>query len=42
MRGPVGVGARYRMQFTQGPPAISECVDQAARSQCVQIAQRRL
>jgi uncharacterized protein YndB with AHSA1/START domain len=24
--GPVGVGARYRMQFTQGPPAISECV----------------
>jgi uncharacterized protein YndB with AHSA1/START domain len=25
--GPVGVGARYRMQFTQGPPAISECVE---------------
>jgi uncharacterized protein YndB with AHSA1/START domain len=24
--GPVGVGARYRMEFTQGPPAISECV----------------
>jgi hypothetical protein len=24
--GPVGVGARYRMQFTQGPPAVSECV----------------
>lgn len=24
--GPVGVGARYRMQFTQGPAAISECV----------------
>jgi uncharacterized protein YndB with AHSA1/START domain len=24
--GPVGVGARYRMLFTQGPPAISECV----------------
>jgi hypothetical protein len=24
--GPVGVGARYRMTFTQGPPAISECV----------------
>jgi polyketide cyclase/dehydrase/lipid transport protein len=24
--GPVGVGARYRMQFTQGPPALSECV----------------
>jgi uncharacterized protein YndB with AHSA1/START domain len=23
---PVGVGARYRMEFTQGPPAISECV----------------
>jgi uncharacterized protein YndB with AHSA1/START domain len=25
-QGPVGVGARYRMHFTQGPPAISECV----------------
>jgi hypothetical protein len=25
--GPVGVGARYRMEFTQGPPAISECVE---------------
>jgi uncharacterized protein YndB with AHSA1/START domain len=24
--GPVGVGARYRMEFTQGPAAISECV----------------
>jgi hypothetical protein len=24
--GPTGVGARYRMEFTQGPPAISECV----------------
>jgi hypothetical protein len=24
--GPVGMGARYRMEFTQGPPAISECV----------------
>jgi Polyketide cyclase / dehydrase and lipid transport len=24
--GPVGVGARYRMEFSQGPPAISECV----------------
>jgi hypothetical protein len=24
--GPVGVGARYRMKFTQGPPAVSECV----------------
>jgi uncharacterized protein YndB with AHSA1/START domain len=24
--GPVGVGARYRMKFTQGPAAISECV----------------
>jgi uncharacterized protein YndB with AHSA1/START domain len=24
--GPVGVGARYRMDFTQGPAAISECV----------------
>ena len=24
--GPVGVGARYRMLFTQGPPAISKCV----------------
>lgn len=24
--GPVRVGARYRMQFTQGPAAISECV----------------
>ena len=24
--GPVGVGARYRMEFTQVPPAISECV----------------
>jgi hypothetical protein len=24
--GPVGVGARYRMEFTQGPPASSECV----------------
>lgn len=24
--GPVGVGARYRMEFTQGPPAVSECV----------------
>jgi uncharacterized protein YndB with AHSA1/START domain len=23
---PVGVGARYRMEFTQGPPALSECV----------------
>jgi hypothetical protein len=23
---PVGMGARYRMEFTQGPPAISECV----------------
>jgi uncharacterized protein YndB with AHSA1/START domain len=23
---PVGVGARYRMEFTQGPPATSECV----------------
>jgi uncharacterized protein YndB with AHSA1/START domain len=23
--GPLGVGARYRMEFTQGPPAISEC-----------------
>ena len=24
--GPVEVGARYRMHFTQGPPALSECV----------------
>jgi hypothetical protein len=24
--GPVRVGARYRMEFTQGPAAISECV----------------
>ena len=24
--GPVGVGARYRMEFIQGPAAISECV----------------
>jgi uncharacterized protein YndB with AHSA1/START domain len=24
--GPVGVGARYRMEFTQGPAATSECV----------------
>jgi Polyketide cyclase / dehydrase and lipid transport len=24
--GPLGVGARYRMEFTQGPPANSECV----------------
>ena len=24
--GPVGVGARYRMEFTTGPPATSECV----------------
>jgi Polyketide cyclase / dehydrase and lipid transport len=24
--GPVGVGACYRMEFTQGPAAISECV----------------
>jgi uncharacterized protein YndB with AHSA1/START domain len=24
--GPVGVGARYRMEFTQGPAAVSECV----------------
>jgi hypothetical protein len=24
--GPTGVGARYRMEFTQGPPAISECM----------------
>lgn len=24
--GPVGVGARYRMEFTQAPAAISECV----------------
>jgi hypothetical protein len=24
--GPVGVGARYRMEFTQGPPATSECM----------------
>jgi hypothetical protein len=24
--GPVSVGAGYRMEFTQGPPAISECV----------------
>jgi hypothetical protein len=24
--GPVGVGARYRMEFTHGPPAVSECV----------------
>ena len=24
--GPGGVGARYRMEFTQGPPAVSECV----------------
>lgn len=24
--GPVGVGGRYRMEFTQGPAAISECV----------------
>ena len=24
--GPIGVGARYRIAFTQGPPAISECV----------------
>jgi hypothetical protein len=24
--GPVGVGARYRMEFTQGPAAISDCV----------------
>jgi hypothetical protein len=24
--GPAGVGARYRIAFTQGPPAISECV----------------
>jgi polyketide cyclase/dehydrase/lipid transport protein len=24
--GPVGAGARYRMEFTQGPAAISECV----------------
>jgi hypothetical protein len=24
--GPAGVGSRYRMEFTQGPPAISECV----------------
>lgn len=24
--GPVGVGARYRIEFTQGPAAISECV----------------
>lgn len=24
--GPVGVGARYRMEFTQGPAAVSECM----------------
>ena len=24
--GAVGVGARYRMEFTQGPPAIGKCV----------------
>lgn len=24
--GPAGVGARYRIAFTQGPPAISECM----------------
>ena len=24
--GPADVGARYRIAFTQGPPAISECV----------------
>lgn len=24
--GPIGVGARYRIAFTQGPPATSECV----------------
>ena len=24
--GPAAVGARYRMEFTQGPPAITECV----------------
>jgi hypothetical protein len=24
--GPVGLGARYQMEFTQGPTAISECV----------------
>jgi hypothetical protein len=24
--GPVGVGGRYRMAFTQGPAVISECV----------------
>jgi hypothetical protein len=24
--GPAGVGARYRMEFTQGPPATSVCV----------------
>src|ERR1044071_8232539 len=24
--GPAGVGTRYRIAFTQGPPAISECV----------------
>jgi uncharacterized protein YndB with AHSA1/START domain len=24
--GPVGVGARYRMELTEGPPAISECM----------------
>jgi hypothetical protein len=24
--GPAGVGARYRIAFTQGPPATSECV----------------
>jgi Polyketide cyclase / dehydrase and lipid transport len=23
---PTGVGARYRMEFTQGPPAISQCM----------------
>ena len=24
--GPIGVGTRYRMEFTSGPPVISECV----------------
>jgi Polyketide cyclase / dehydrase and lipid transport len=34
--GPVGVGARYRMGFTSGPPAISEVV-QFERPNCWQL-----
>lgn len=37
--GPVGIGARYRMRFTQGPPALSECV-QYQRPQSWELAGR--